>query len=125
MRAGAITIVKAAVLSALDSDEPVSLVLYSTDSLLIYGQSPLASSNLLPLLTTVFRPDPTDLFESHNLTLTSFIESGEAFRVISALGLYFVVISRDTENKVCPLHDFYLFGLTKKVDWSTGSKLCS
>ena len=56
--------------------------------------------------TILFRPNPTDLFMSANLTLSEFQESHEPQRLVEFLSLYYVHL-RDKSNSVCCLVPLY------------------
>jgi hypothetical protein len=51
--------------------------------------------------TILFRPNPSDLFTSANLTLSEFQESHEPQRLVECLSLYYVLLLRDKSNLVC------------------------
>ena len=53
--------------------------------------------------TILFRPNPSDLFTSANLTLSDFQESHEPQRLVECLSLYYVLLLRDKNNLVCHL----------------------
>ena len=50
--------------------------------------------------TILFRPNPSDLFTSTNLTLSEFQESHEPQRLVECLSLYYVLLLRDKSNLV-------------------------
>jgi len=92
MRVAAISLVKDAVLEALESQSTGSLNPFGTHMFMrVFG----------PLL---FRPSPSDLFvRGVKLDLEEFFDSPEPKRIIEVLSLYYVVLRRDENNEVCCL----------------------
>ena len=92
-RVAAISLTKESVLHALDGTTilPVSSPLED-----IFG-TPQFLETLGPV---IFRPDPRDLFD--NFDPDEFIYSPEPNRLIECLAFYYVLIQRDTENRVGP-----------------------
>lgn len=89
MRAAAIGLVKSSFLRAIQSQ---------------HGKDDVFASRALvgTVGGYVFRPNPPNLFEDEKLEMEEFIESEnqEAVRLVECLGLYYVVLLRDSENKV-------------------------
>lgn len=92
MRVAAVSLVKDAVLEALESQTMETANPFRTPMFMrVFG----------PLL---FRPSPSDLFvPSTKLDLQEFFDSPELKRLIEVLSLYYVVLKRDKANKVCCL----------------------
>ena len=92
-RIAAITLTKESVLHALNGTNilPVSSPLGD-----IFG-----TSRFLEILGPIlFRPNPHDLFDDPNFDLDDFVYSPEPNRLIECLAFYYVLIQRDTENRV-------------------------
>lgn len=87
----------------------------------------LTSMFLRSFGTILFRPNPSDLFTSANLTLSEFQESHEPQRLVECLSLYYVLLLRDKNNLVCCvvfllcnsfLHTEFLIRI--HIDWNSG-----
>jgi hypothetical protein len=92
-RIAAISLVKENVLHALNGTNVLPVLSPSKD---MFG-----TSRFLEILGPVlFRPDPHDLFDNPNFDLDDFTHSPEPNRLIECLALYYVLIQRDTENRV-------------------------
>lgn len=89
----AISLVKESVLHALDGTNVLPLLSPLED---IFG-----TSWFLEMLGPVlFRPNPNNLFDDPNFDPDEFISSPEPNRLIECLAFYYVLIQRDTENRV-------------------------
>jgi hypothetical protein len=84
MRVAAVGLVKEALMDSLRASKRGML------------DSPLFFQVFGPIL---FRPDPSDAFVSGR-TVNEILESGEAARLAECLSLYYVLLKRDTENRV-------------------------
>ena len=92
-RIAAISLVKENVLHGLDGTNILPVISPLED---IFG-----TSRFLEILGPVlFRPDPHDLFDNPSFDLDEFIYSPEPNRLIECLAFYYVLIQRDTENRV-------------------------
>jgi len=92
-RIAAITLTKESVLHALNG---TNILPVSSPSRDVFG-----TSRFLDILGPIlFRPNPRDLFEDPNFDLGDFAYSPEPNRLIECLAFYYVVIQRDTENRV-------------------------
>lgn len=92
-RIAAISLVKESVLHGLDGTNILPVLSPLED---IFG-----SSRFLEIFGPVlFRPDPHDLFDNPNFDPDEFIYSPEPNRLIECLAFYYVLIQRDTENRV-------------------------
>jgi hypothetical protein len=90
MRVASVGLVKEALLEAL-SLPPSAENIFSTSLFLrSFGK-------------ILFRPNPSDLFTSANLTLSEFQDSHEPQRLVECLSLYYVLLLRDKSNLVCYL----------------------
>lgn len=92
-RIAAISLVKESVLHALSGTNilPVSSPL----------EDMFGTSWFLEILGPVlFRPNPHGLFDDPNFDADDFIHSAEPNRLIECLSFYYVLIQRDTENRV-------------------------
>ena len=92
-RIAAISLVKENVLHALAGTNVLPLLSPHED---VFGSSRFVEA-LGPVL---FRPNPHDLFDNPNFDLDEFIYSPEPNRLIECLAFYYVLIQRDTENRV-------------------------
>jgi len=90
MRVASVGLVKEALLQAL-SLPPSSENIFLT-SLFLHSFGPI-----------LFRPNPSDLFMSENLTCSEFQDSHESQRLVECLSLYYVLLLRDKSNLVSPL----------------------
>ena len=81
------------VLHALNGTNVLPVLLPHED---IFGSSWFVEI-LVPFL---FRPYPHDLFDNPNFDLDEFIYSPEPNRLIECLAFYYVLVQRDTENRV-------------------------
>lgn len=90
IRVAAIGLVKDSVLQALsgDSSIPPNCDAFGTSQFL---------DRLGPVL---FRPEPLDLFQSTDFDIEEFVQSSEPKRLIESLALYYVIMQRDTHNRV-------------------------
>lgn len=94
-RIAAVSLVKENVLHALNGTNVLPVLSPLKD---MFG-----TSRFLEIFGPVlFRPDPHDLFDNPNFDLDGFIHSPEPNRLIECLALYYVLIQRDTENRVSP-----------------------
>lgn len=92
-RIAAISLTKESVLHALNGTNILPVISPLED---IFG-----TSRFLDILGPVlFRPDPHDLFDNPSFDLDEFIYSTEPNRLIECLAFYYVLIQRDTENRV-------------------------
>lgn len=92
-RTSAIGLVKESVLHALNGTSILPVLSPLED---IFG-----TSSFLEILGPVlFRPNPHDLFDNPNLDPDEFFYSPEPNRLIECLSFYYVLIQRDTENRV-------------------------
>ena len=95
IRTAAISLVKENVLHALNGTNVLPVLSPLED---VFG-----TSQFLEILGPVlFRPNPHDLFDSLDFDPDDFIHSPEPNRLIECLAFYYVLIQRDTENRVCP-----------------------
>lgn len=94
MRVAAIGLVKEAVLEAL-SFPPSSL-----ESKANVFTSPLF---LREVGSTIFSVQPPGLLDNSTLTLAEFIDSPEPPRLVESLGLFYVLVQRDINNRVSQL----------------------
>lgn len=92
-RTSAIGLVKESVLHALNGSCILPVLSPLEDT---FGTS-LFLEILGPVL---FRPHPHDLFDNPNFDPDEFLYSPEPNRLIECLSLYYVLIQRDTENRV-------------------------
>lgn len=90
MRIAAIGLVKDSVLETLNSSTRLE------PSYDVFGTS-LCLDRLDHVL---FRLDPLDLFQSTGFNVDEFAQSPEPKRLVESLALYYVVMQRDTENRV-------------------------
>jgi hypothetical protein len=91
MRVASVGLVKEALLEALSLPPRTENIFLTSLFLRSFG----------PIL---FRPNPSDLFTSANLTLSEFQESHEPQRLVECLSLYYVLLLRDKSNLVCSLY---------------------
>lgn len=92
-RIAAISLVKESVLHALNGTNILPVLSPLED---IFG-----TSLFLEILgPTLFRPNPSDLFDNPNFDPQEFIYSPEPNRLIECLAFYYVLVHRDTENRV-------------------------
>ena len=92
-RIAAISLVKESVLHALNGTNILPVLSPLED---MFG-----TSWFLEILGPVlFRHNPHDLFDSPNFDPDDFIHSPEPNRLIESLAFYYVLIQRDTENRV-------------------------
>lgn len=92
-RIAAISLVKENVLHALNGTNILPVLSPLED---MFG-----TSRFLEILGPVlFRSNPHDLFDNPNFDLDDFTHSSEPNRLIECLALYYVLIQRDTENRV-------------------------
>ena len=89
MRVASVGLVKEALLEALSLPPPSAENIF------------LTSLFLRSFGTILFRPNPSDLFTSANLTLSEFQDSHEPQRLVECLALYYVLLLRDKSNLVC------------------------
>ena len=92
-RTSAIGLVKESVLHALNGTSILPVLSPLED---IFGTS-LFLEILGPVL---FRPNPHDLFDNPNFNPDEFLYSPEPNRLIECLSFYYVLVQRDTENRV-------------------------
>jgi hypothetical protein len=92
-RVAAISLVKESVLHALNGSNILPVLSPLED---IFGTSWFIEI-LGPVL---FRPNPHDLFHNASFDPDEFIYSPEPNRLIECLAFYYVLIQRDTENRV-------------------------
>ena len=92
-RIAAISLVKENVLHALDGTSVLPVLSPLED---VFGTS-LFLEILGPVL---FRPNPYDLFDSPSFDPDEFLFSQEPNRLIECLSFYYVLIQRDTDNRV-------------------------
>jgi len=92
-RIAAISLVKESVLHALNGTNILPVLSPLED---IFGTSWFLEI-LGPIL---FRPNPHDLFDNPNFDPDDLIYSPEPNRLIECLAFYYVLIQRDTENRV-------------------------
>ena len=88
MRVASVGLVKEALLEALSLPPNTENIFLSSLFLRRFG-------------TILFRPNPSDLFTSANLTLSEFQDSHEPQRLVECLSLYYVLLLRDKKNLVC------------------------
>ncbi|KAJ7262659.1 hypothetical protein B0H12DRAFT_1103986 [Mycena haematopus] len=84
MRVAAVGLVKEAALDALREDRPSVFA------------SPLFLRAFGPVL---LRPDPADLFNSYDLSLSEVEDSMEPARLVECLSLYYILLLRDKSNR--------------------------
>lgn len=104
MRVSAIGLVKEAFLDGLSNPSPENV---------------FASKHALGLLSPIlFQPDPKDLFITE-IKDGELEEYSEPARLLESLMLYYILLQRDTQNKVHSdsLVSFYL-SLNNLLDWS-------
>ncbi|EMD31872.1 hypothetical protein CERSUDRAFT_119148 [Gelatoporia subvermispora B] len=90
MRVAAVGLVKEAALEA------VATVPGTTGS----SENVFASPIFLRTLGSVlFRSDPPDLLDGSELSLDEFLESPEPLRLVEVLGLFYLLLKRDTNNR--------------------------
>ena len=92
-RIAAIGLVKESVLHALDGTSTLPVLSPLED---VFGTS-LFLEILGPVL---FRPNPHDLFDDSTFDPEGFFSSPEPSRLIECLSFYYVLVQRDTENRV-------------------------
>lgn len=93
IRIAAIGLVKDSVLDAITTKSTVPLT---------PKQDAFGTPQFLDRLGHVlFRPDPPDLFQNANFDAEEFVQSPEPKRLAESLALYYVVLQRDTTNRVC------------------------
>lgn len=80
MRTAAVSLFRTLLLTALESEEP----------------SPLASPASLPLISVILRHDPPDALKQPFLVMS---RARGSVRLVDALGLYYIVLIRDSENR--------------------------
>lgn len=114
MRVASVGLVKEALLEALSLPPNAENIFLSSLFLRSFG-------------TILFRPDPSDLFTSANLTLSEFQESNEPQRLVECLSLYYVLLLRDKKNLVCNLVPLLLnhscshrISDSSHIDWNSG-----
>lgn len=90
MRSAAIGLCKTSFLRALQTETNIAA---RNDVFL----SPVMLQTIGPY---VFKTDPPDLFGA-GLEIDAFLESPEPARLVECLGLYYVLVLRDTNNMVC------------------------
>ena len=90
MRVASVGLVKEALLQALSLPPGTENIFLTSLFLRSFG----------PIL---FRPNPSDLFTSADLSLSDFQDSHEPQRLVECLSLYYVLLLRDKHNLVCPL----------------------
>ena len=90
MRVASVGLVKEALLEALSLPPSTENIFLTSLFLRSFG-------------TILFRPNPSNLFTSENLTLSEFQESHEPQRLVECLSLYYVLLLRDKSNLVCHL----------------------
>ena len=90
MRVASVGLVKEALLEALSLPPNAQNIFLTSLFLRSFG-------------TILFRPNPSDLFTSANLTLSEFQDSHEPQRLVECLSLYYVLLLRDKNNLVCSL----------------------
>ena len=105
MRVASVGLVKEALLEALSLPT-------STDNIF------LTSLFLRSFGTTLFRPNPSDLFASETLTVGEFRDSHEPQRLVECLSLYYVLLLRDKNNLVGPFF-FSLYILAHRIAHSS------
>ena len=88
MRVASVGLVKEALLEALSLPPNAENIFLTSLFLRSFG-------------TILFRPNPSDLFTSANLTLSEFQDSHEPQRLVECLSLYYVLLLRDKRNLVC------------------------
>ena len=89
----AISLVKESVLHALNGTNILPVLSPLEDT--------FGTSWFMEILGPVlFRPNPHDLFDNPNFDLDDFVYSPEPNRLIECLAFYYVLIQRDTENRV-------------------------
>lgn len=110
IRVAAIGLVKDSVLKALSSSPP------NCDA---FGTSQFLD-RLGPVL---FRPEPLDLFQSTDFDIEEFVQSSEPKRLIESLALYYVIMQRDTDNRVRSFSFLICVSSATQQyeDWYTGS----
>ena len=112
MRVASVGLVKEALLEALSLPPNAENIFLSSLFLRRFG-------------SILFRPNPSDLFTSANLTLGEFQESHEPQRLVECLSLYYVLLLRDKENLVCylvPVISFLAHRISdlSHTDWNSG-----
>ena len=87
MRVASVGLVKEALLEALSLPQSTKNIFLTSLFLRSFG-------------TILFRPNPSDLFTSVNLTVSDFRDSHELQRLVECLSLYYVLLLRDKNNLV-------------------------
>ncbi|KAG9051326.1 hypothetical protein FS837_009593 [Tulasnella sp. UAMH 9824] len=80
MRTAAVSLLRTLLLAALESEE----------------SSPLASPDCLPLMSAILKHDPPDALQQPFSVMS---EARGSVRLVDALGLYYIVLIRDSENR--------------------------